>query len=399
MSKAYHAIVEELVELIGKNHWEKDFEEAIREAQKHNVLSLAHIRTVEDYLQYINGLVEWAPREIGDSRLIYDKIVEFYFFLDQPSLSQLQNPIQPDRIPCLDSKPVGHDSPEGGAVETPDLTALSQWIVDFADAWGSFLDTEPSAAHIESFRTDPTFNYDEYMSPPSGYKTFNQFFARHVKPGMRPVAAPEDDRVIVAPADSTFVGWWQINQNNQVYVTENPLDIKGILWSIDQLLDCSEYAERFRGGIFTHSFLNTFDYHRWHSPVAGTVIEKKIIQGQAYLDVKTKPAIVDGEEVTVLNALDGTGYQFVQTRGLVVIDSPMGLVACLPMGMAQVASVVITADLGVTLAKGEELGYFQFGGSDFVMVFERSSNVQLISQVNVHVQQGTWIGNSYPVTG
>jgi phosphatidylserine decarboxylase len=123
-----------------------------------------------------------------------------------------------------------------------------------------------------------------------------------------------------------------------------------------------------------------------------------VIQGQAFLDVNVKKAMVDGKLVNVLNALDGTGYQFVQTRGLVVIDSPIGLVACLPMGMAQVSSVVITAEEGVTLYKGEELGYFQFGGSDFVMVFERSSNVQLISQPNVHYNQGTWIGNAYPYT-
>jgi len=71
-------------------------------------------------------------------------------------------------------------------------------------------------------------------------------------------------------------------------------------------------------------------------------------------------------------------------------------VACLPMGMAQVSSVVITAQPGVTLHKGEELGYFQFGGSDFVMVFERSSNVQLNGQPNKHVQQGNWIGTAFP---
>ena len=64
------------------------------------------------------------------------------------------------------------------------------------------------------------------------------------------------------------------------------------------------------------------------------------------------------DPVNHLNALDGTGYQFVQTRGLVVIDSPIGLVACLPMGMAQVSSVVLTAEVGVTFHKGEELGYF-----------------------------------------
>ena len=106
--------------------------------------------------------------------------------------------------------------------------------------------------------------------------------------------------------------------------------------------------------------------------------------------------IENGKTVNFLDAQDGTGYQFLQSRGLVVIDSPIGLVACLPMGMAQVSSVVLTAEVGVTLHKGEELGYFQFGGSDFVMVFERASNVQLISQVNVHVQQGTWIGNAFP---
>jgi phosphatidylserine decarboxylase len=66
------------------------------------------------------------------------------------------------------------------------------------------------------------------------------------------------------------------------------------------------------------------------------------------------------------------------------------------MGMAQVSSVVITAEVGVSLRKGEELGYFQFGGSDFVMVFERSSNVQLLSRPDVHVQQGVAIGNAYP---
>jgi len=64
--------------------------------------------------------------------------------------------------------------------------------------------------------------------------------------------------------------------------------------------------------------------------------------------------------------------------------------------IAQVASVVITAEPGVTLHKGEELGYFQFGGSDFVLVFERASNVDLTWQSGVHKQQGQVIGTAYP---
>jgi phosphatidylserine decarboxylase len=376
-----HTIVEELVELIDKNHWHHDFKEAIRMAQAHQVPTIKHIKNLENYLEYIDELVTWAPRVTDvNTRLVYDKITEFYFFLDQPPLKKLQGQVAP------------------GKSGNP-LKPLSKWIVDFANSWGSYLDTPDSAKEVDSFEDDPLFNWDEYMKPPSGYLTFNQFFARHVKPGMRPIAGLRDNSILVSPADSTFVGWWQIGENSSIYVQGEKngiVESKGLQWSIHELLQDSDYADRFRGGIFAHSFLNTFDYHRWHTPVQGKILEARVIQGQAYLDVDMNQVLVDGEPVNHLNALDGTGYQFVQTRGLVVIDSPIGLVACLPMGMAQVSSVVITAEVGVTLHKGEELGYFQFGGSDFVMVFERSSNVQLITQPNVHVQQGSWIGTAFP---
>lgn len=372
-----HAIVEKLASLIETNGWTGDFDLAVRNARAADVPSIASIRTLRDYLDFVDGLVTWTPRAPGDSRRINEKLETFYFFLDQEPVRALQSPIRP------------------GPRAEP-LTPLSSWIVEFAAAWGSYLDTPESAGEVEGFRSNPHFHWDEYMPPPSGYRTFNQFFARHVKPGMRPVAAPADDAVLAAPADSTFVGWWQVGPTSKIHVAENRLSVKGTDWSIHQLLEGSAYADRFRGGIFTHSFLDTFDYHRWHAPVRGRVVESRVLQGQAYLEVRARPGLVDGRAENVLGAVDGTGYQFVQTRGLVVIDSPIGLVACLPMGMAQVSSVVVTAGEGVTLRKGEELGYFQFGGSDFVMVFERASNVQLVSQAGVHVRQGCWIGNAFP---
>ena len=372
-----HPIVEDLVALIEQHGWQDTFQAAITRAQSQSVHSLNGIQVLDDYLGWIDALVTWAPRERGDTRFIYDKLAEFYFFLDQEPVKSLQSPIGPA---------------EGAQALTP----LSAWIKAFARAWGSYLDTVDSAKEVDSFRTNPLFNWDEYMPPPSGYLTFNQFFARHVKPGMRPIADLGDDHALVSPADSTFIGWWQISEQSKIYVEHDSLDVKGLQWSIHQLLEGSAYADRFRGGIFTHSFLNTFDYHRWHSPVRGRVLEARVIQGQACMDIGVKSAIVGGQARNVLDARDGTGYQFVQTRGLIVIDSPVGLVACLPMGMAQVSSVVITAETGKTLHKGEELGYFQFGGSDFVMVFERASNVQLVSQQQVHYNQGTWIGRASP---
>ena len=231
---------------------------------------------------------------------------------------------------------------------------------------------------------------------PSGYLTFNQFFARHIKPGLRPIDGLNDDRVLVSPADATFVGSWNISEDSEISVKEPELDLKNVRWSIRQLLEGSAYADRFRGGLFMHSYLSVADYHRWHSPVQGNVLEARVIQGQIYMEVRSKVEYVGGKPDIIADIVDGTGFQFVQTRGLIVLDSPIGLVACLPVGMALVSSVVITAAVGRTLRKGEEMGYFQFGGSDFVMVFERSANVQLSCQAGVHYNQGARIGTASP---
>lgn len=382
-------IVNDLKALIVKNKWENDFKEAIAEAHKLDLPIIGGITTLDEYYEYLDGFVHWTPKETkGDPRLVYDHLVAFYFFMQFPSVRKHQSPVTPH-------KPTPHD----------ELTPLSQWIVTCAKAWGAYLDTPESAKEVQTFKDDPWFNWDEYMAPPSGYLTFNEFFARHTKPGMRPIAALNDDSVIVSQADCTMVGWWQIGQNSNIHlqqskqVNKKPVVIQSKIftYSIEDLLKNSEYADRFKGGIFMHSFLNSTDYHRWNSPVQGKVLESRVIQGQAYLGVEVDKIIdPDGCERNHLSAVDGTGYQFFQTRGLIVIDSPIGLVACLPMGMAQVSSVTITAEKGVTLRKGEELGYFKFGGSDFVMCFERSSNVQITTQPNVHVQQGTCIGKAYP---
>ena len=110
-----HDIVEKLVNLIDRYGWQDDFEQAIQNAQAHDVPSIAHIQTLDDYLTYVDDLVHWAPRQDGDTRYVYDKITEFYFFLDQRPVKQLQNRIKP-----------GESAQE--------LTPLSQWIVEYAQS-------------------------------------------------------------------------------------------------------------------------------------------------------------------------------------------------------------------------------------------------------------------------
>lgn len=366
-------VVQKLVDLVDKNGWQDLFEEAIRKVQSFNVPELSTLTSFDAYVQWLDGLAVWAPDTKGQTRIVYDKITQFYFVLDQEPLKSLQSEVIP--------------GPNG-----EQITPLSDWIIEFDNAWGQYLDTEASVVHVEDFKNNPLFHWGEFVPPPSGYKTFNQFFARHTKPGVRPIAAVDDPTVIVAPADSTFVDYWEVDDKSNIFV-----ESKGLQWSIEELLKDSDYADEFAGGIFTHSFLNTNDYHRWHAPVPGKIVESRVIQGQISLDIEAVPGpVVDGKQTHSLSILDGTGYQFIQTRGLIVIDSPIGLVACLPMGMWPVSSVNILAEKGSTLQKGEELGYFAFGGSDFVMVFQQKSNVHLNGRPNKHVLVGSSVGKAYP---
>ncbi|HEU0015156.1 MAG TPA: phosphatidylserine decarboxylase [Longimicrobium sp.] len=372
----YHPVVEELVGLIQANGWADDFEQAIAHAQTYNIPELDDIRSLDDYLKYIDSLLYWVPMENRQGREVYDHICKFYFILDQKPVRQLQN------------RTIPHDT-------APQLTELSAWMVCYAQAMGRFLDQPESLTpeSLRSFYDSPAYNMGEYIQPRGGWRTFNEFFARNFKPGYRPIAAVEDQTVIVSPADSTFGGQWEILPSSGVTV-------KDLHWQISELLEGSPYRDRFVNGQFMHAFLNTTDYHRQHAPVGGTVVEARVIPGAVYLEVVAEPAGGGKHrmrKVRTFDAPDSPGYQFQQARGLIVLDTPIGLVAVLPIGMAQVSSVVITAEVGVTLRKGEEISYFQFGGSDIVVLFESRSNVSFTAQQNVHYKVGTRIAQAFPV--
>jgi len=161
--------------------------------------------------------------------------------------------------------------------------------------------------------------------------------------------------------------------------------VKGVQWRIADLLDGSPYADAFSNGIYAHSFLRITDYHRFHVPVGGVIKEVRNVHGRVYMDVVRNP---DGS----LSSVNGDTYQFNQERGLVIIDSPtVGPVAVVPVGMTLISSIALEPEVGAELRKGDELGYFQFGGSDIVMLFP-DRNVGLEAEAGTKYLQGQRIG-------
>lgn len=429
-----HPATKELKEQIDKNYYGANFQSAITTVSKQNIPELNQIKTLDQFYFYVDALVTWIPEirvwdwkgEALHERTVYLRITQFYYYFNQDSLEALQSPIAP--------------------LEGEALSPISTWLRDFAIEWGAFLDTPESTQYLESFKYAPEYSWQEFKKAPEEYESFNAFFARQFKDinEQRPVAEEVDDSVIVFPAESTFVGQWAVSTPVGEPLPAPPsIVVKHIEWSINELLQDSEYANDFAGGLFCHSFLNTYDYHRQHTPVAGKVLEAKFIPGQVYLQVdleeqqKTEfnDTAVNGDLARTiipqryLDANDPTGYQFVQCRGLIVLESRIGKVAILPMGMAQVSSVVfvkpeseghepivLTPDekqgldyqaqvdlvndkissalVGKHLNKGEMFSYFQFGGSDCVMVFERKANVDITAKVGVHYPIRSQYGRS-----
>jgi phosphatidylserine decarboxylase precursor len=337
----HEPVVTELIDLLDEQPaLHQALESAIADAD------LEDIQDFDAFCDYLDELVTWVPIE----RELVPKALMFYYIVNQAP---------------------------GDALNEDE--AFSLWMKGLVQAYGGFLDTPASVRAIDTFVSNPAYNVDDYFVSPSGWLTFNQFFAREMRPGMRPIAAPCNDGVIVSPADALFMGSWPVDSDSNVTV-------KGLNWPIAELLDGSPYEDAFSNGVYTHSFLYVDDYHRYHVPVGGTVKEVRKISGRVYMDVFRGP---DG----TLEVVDGDTYQFSQERGLVVIDSPeLGLVAVLPIGMAYVSSVNLTPKVGAELRKGDEFGFFLFGGSDIVMLFQ-DKNVVFEAEVGTKYLQGQRLGH------
>ena len=148
--------------------------------------------------------------------------------------------------------------------------------------------------------------------------------------------------------------------------------------SVAQLLGNSEYKDVFAGGVLTHTFLNVDDYHRFHFPVSGTVKEVNIIPAQ---DAAGGITVWDASTGHYILYSSEPGWQAIETRGCVIIETKeYGYVAVLPVGMSQISSVVFdeTVKVGAKVKKGDMLGWFLFGGSDVVMLFEKQAGFEII---------------------
>ncbi|KAL4783192.1 phosphatidylserine decarboxylase-domain-containing protein [Aspergillus varians] len=218
---------------------------------------------------------------------------------------------------------------------------------------GRKYDDPASASQIRDFINFHQLDMAEVLLPLEQFKTFNEFFYRALKPGARPCSAPNESRIVVSPADCRSVVFDRITEATGIWV-------KGREFSIKRLLGDAypEDVSRYQNGALGVFRLAPQDYHRFHIPVDGVMGAPKTIEGEYYT---VNP-------MAIRSALDVYGEN---VRILVPIDSVShGRVMVVCVGAMMVGSTVITRKAGERVSRAEELGYFKFGGSTLLVLFE-----------------------------
>ncbi|KAK4550731.1 hypothetical protein LTR36_000310 [Oleoguttula mirabilis] len=229
------------------------------------------------------------------------------------------------------------------------------------------------------YQTQHTFE-DFFVCPDPkakhhGFRSWDDFFTRHFKPEVRPVASPDDDSVIANCCESkVFALQHNVKLRDRFWV-------KGQPYSIRDMLAHDELAENFAGGTVYQAFLSAMSYHRWHAPVSGT-IKKAFVQDGTYFSEPLFEGLGDPktEEIDVGGISTGQGYlSAVATRAIIFIeaDNPaIGLMAFVGIGMDEVSTCEITVKEGYHVNKGDQTGMFHFGGSSHCLLFRNGVKVE-----------------------
>lgn len=214
-----------------------------------------------------------------------------------------------------------------------------------SEIYGRMMDKPSSAEKVQPFVKE--YGIDLSIAEKQEFSSFNDFFTRKLKKSARPVNT--DSNVVVSPADGKLMAWTDVAKADFL--------VKGYRFDVYSFLQDSVLAVMYENGSLVVVRLAPNDYHRFHFPVGGMVSPVVKINGDYY---SVNPmALREMMDVFLLNKREYS----------VITNVRFGKVVMAEVGATMVGSIVQTYE-NDTVVKGEEKGYFEFGGSTVVLLFE-----------------------------
>jgi phosphatidylserine decarboxylase len=213
--------------------------------------------------------------------------------------------------------------------------------------YGNMMDRSSSAKKIHPFIED--YDIDMSLAQEQEFNNFNDFFTRKLKDNARPINTSTN--IVVSPADGKILAYTDISNSDFI--------IKGFRFNVSSFLDNPDLAQKYHDGALLIIRLAPIDYHRFHFPISGNLSSNKKIEGDYY---SVNPyALRKKAEIFCLNKREYT-----------ILSNPLfGDVIMAEIGATMVGSIIHTFK-GSSVNKGEEKGYFKFGGSTVVLLFEKN---------------------------
>jgi phosphatidylserine decarboxylase len=222
----------------------------------------------------------------------------------------------------------------------------------YSSITGVYCDLKMSSGLINKFVESYGINMSECCGGVESFKSFNDFFTRKLKPESRPFDSNPDS--FLSPGDGRILAWRGIDINRLIQV-------KGSFYSLRELLDSETLAEKYSGGTLIILRLCPTDYHRFHFIDSGICSPSIKIKGCYY---SVNPAAL--KSIPQVFCRNKREYSTLKSDNF-------GDVLYIEVGATSVGSIIQTYEADRRLKKGDEKGYFKFGGSTVIMLLEKGT--------------------------
>lgn len=236
----------------------------------------------------------------------------------------------------------------------------------YSSLTGFFCDSKISRKTIKGFAEKFSIDINECENKVEEFKSFNEFFARKLKPSARVFDTAEEK--LLSPGDGRLQAWGNID-------TEKLLQIKGMTYSLSELLQDEKLAREYRGGTYLILRLCPVDYHRFHFFDSGKCMETRKIKGEYY---SVNPVALS--KIPELFCRNKREYSIFKTDNF-------GDVLFIEVGATSVGSIIQTYIPGERISRGAEKGFFKFGGSTILLIFKKNM-VKIDDDIIMQTKEG-----------